>query len=214
MPIIKVKCITHRSDPILQGTLEGVPINEDHRIVSVNASSILWNFLEEQLGDVVTGVNVDPSTGWANVFVQVNNRYIGQPFRVASLIWGYSSPYLAKNIMVVDTDIDIYDLKKIAWAFAYRVDPKKGLHIFPGWGSPTDPVVHPKDRYTHTYVKVNQLLIDATKPIHESPPSEQWRNEKFPPLAYPDGETMKKVEERWEELGLTSFMKKKRLLQS
>ena len=204
-PIINVRCITHRSDPILQGTLEGVPIGEDQRIESINSSSNLWNHLEGYMVGV-TGVNVDPSTGWANVFVQVDNRYIGQPFQVASHIWGYASPYAGKNIMVVDTDIDIYDLNKIAWAFAYRVDPKKDLHIFPGWGSPTDPVIHPKDRYTHTWIKLNRLLIDATKPIHENPPSEKWHNQKFAPIAYPDAETMKKVNERWDELGLASFM--------
>lgn len=204
-PIINVQCITHRSDPILQGTLEGVPINEDHRVESVNASSIIWNHLDKFMRGV-TAVNVDPSTAWANIFVQVDNRYIGQPFQVASLIWGFVAPYWGKNIMVVDTDIDIYNWNKISWAFAYRVDPRKDLHIFPGWGSPTDPVVHPKDRYTHTWTKVNRLLIDATKPIHENPPAEKWHNERFAPVAYPDDKTMKKVNNRWNELGLESFM--------
>lgn len=207
-PILHVTCITHRSDPILQGTLEGVPINEDHRIMSINSSATTWNFLEKHLGGIVTGVNVDHSTGWANVFVQVDNKYIGQPFEVASSIWSKASPYFAKNIMVVDTDIDIYDLNKIAWAFAYRVDPKKDFHIFPGRGSPTDPVVHPKDRFSAMPL-INRLLIDATKPIHENPPSSQWHNERFAPVSYPDSETMKKVQERWEGLGLASFMNKR-----
>ena len=206
-PIINIRCITHRLDPIFQGTLEGVPINEDHRIMSINSSSCVWNFLETHLGGIVTGVNVDPSTGWANVFVQVNNKYIGQPFEVASAIWSKASPYFAKNIMVVDKDIDIYDLNKIAWAFAYRVNPKKDFHIFPGRGSPTDPVAHPKD-YFSVMPLVNRLLIDATKPIHENPPAERWNNERFPMLSYPDDETMNKVKKRWEELGLASFMKK------
>jgi 3-polyprenyl-4-hydroxybenzoate decarboxylase len=125
---------------------------------------------------------------------------------VATLIWGFIVPYWGKNVMVVDTDIDIYDWNKISWAFAYRVDPKRDLHIFPGWGSPADPVVHPKDIFTHTWSKMNRLLIDATKPIHENPPSEKWHNERFAPVAYPDAETMRKVNERWGELGIESFM--------
>ena len=108
----------------------------------------------------------------------------------------------------------MYDLKKVAWAFAYRVDPKKDLHTFPGWGSPTDPVIHPKDRKEYSWTKINRLLIDATKPIHENPPSEVWNNEKFAPIAYPDSATMEKVGDRWEELGLASFMKNYRLSQS
>lgn len=205
-PIINVRCITHRSDPILQGTLEGVPINEDHRIESVNASSVIWNHLDQYMKGV-TAVNVDPSTAWANIIVQVDNRYIGQPHQVASLIWGFIAPYWGKNIMVVDTDIDIFDGNKISWAFAYRVDPKKDLITFPGWGSPTDPIVHPAERHTHTWTKVNRLLIDATKPIHENPPAEEWNNERFAPVAYPDEETMKKVNDRWDKLGLAAFLK-------
>ena len=64
-PVMKINCITYRDDPILQGTMESVPINEDHRVESINHSTFLWQELNRQMIGV-TGVNVDPSTGWAN----------------------------------------------------------------------------------------------------------------------------------------------------
>lgn len=62
IPVFHVNCITFRNDPIYQGTLEGVPINEDHRVSSVNHSAVVWDLLDERMVGV-TGVNVDPSTG-------------------------------------------------------------------------------------------------------------------------------------------------------
>src|SRR4030067_3617604 len=42
-PVVTWSCITHQDDPILQATLEGVPINEDDRMTSVNMSALYWD---------------------------------------------------------------------------------------------------------------------------------------------------------------------------
>jgi len=200
-PVLEVKCITCRKDPILQGTLEGMPINEDHIISSVNHSAAMWDLLDERMTGV-TGVNVDKSTAWANVFVQIDNSYYGQVHQVAANIWssGFSN-MIGKNIMVVDEDVDIYDLNKIMWAFAYRVRPSKDLVTYPGWVSYLDPVVHPKDRIAAAVNKGERLLIDATKPF-DNPKTEQWFGFNFAPLAYPDDETMNHVRKRWVKYGI------------
>ena len=65
------------------------------------------------------GVNVDPSTGWTNAFIQIDNSYIGQVHQAATGIWCQDWAFqVAKNIMVVDDDINIFDLNQLAWAFA------------------------------------------------------------------------------------------------
>jgi 4-hydroxy-3-polyprenylbenzoate decarboxylase len=200
-PVFLVKCITFRNDPILQGTLEGVPINEDHRICSVHHSASVWDLLEERMVGI-TGVNVDPSTGWTNVFVQIDNSYVGQVFQVAANIWSAGiSNMVGKNVFVFDTDVDIYDLKKIMWAFAYRVSPSRDIVEFPGWISPLDPVVHPKDKIHEAVNRGNRLLIDATKPL-DWPRTDKWFGERFAPVAYPDLGTMEKVRSKWESYGI------------
>jgi len=59
-----------------------------------------------------------PSTH-GNVFIQIDNSYVGRSFRRHSYGESYCKQ-AGKNIIVVDEDIDIFDLKKVAWAFAYR----------------------------------------------------------------------------------------------
>lgn len=200
-PVFRVKAITFRNDPILQGTLEGVPINEDHWCCSVTHGGYLWNALNERMAGV-TGVNVDPSTGWANVFVQIDNTYLGQVHQVAANIWSLGiSTMVGKNIYVFDKDIDIYDLRKVMWGLAYRVDPARDIIKYPGWISPTDPVVHPAQRSRVAVYRGHRLLVDSTKPV-DNPRSDLWMGEKFAPLAYPDDETMRLVSERWGEYGV------------
>ena len=110
------------------------------------------------------------------------------------------SNMMGKNIIVCDQDVDIYDLRKVFWALAYRVDPTRDIIQFPGWISALDPIVHPKDRIGYGGNKGTRLLIDATKPI-DRPRSEELMGEKFAPVAYPDEETMAKVRRRWHDYG-------------
>jgi 3-polyprenyl-4-hydroxybenzoate decarboxylase len=62
---------------VAQGTLEGMPINEDHRICSVSHSALIWDLVEERMTGV-NGVNSDASTAYENLIVQIDNTYYGQ----------------------------------------------------------------------------------------------------------------------------------------
>jgi 4-hydroxy-3-polyprenylbenzoate decarboxylase len=199
-PPFKVKCITFRNDPILQGTMEGMPINEDHRMCSVSHSALIWDLLEERMTGV-TGVNSDPSTAYANLIVQIDNSYYGQVHQVAANIWSsHLSNMMCKNIIVCDKDVNIYDLNRVFWALGYRVDPSKDIIQFPGWISALDPIVHPKDRLGPGGNKGIRLLIDATKSIDRPRTDEYW-GERFAVVAYPDDATMTKVRAGWEKYG-------------
>ena len=202
-PPFKVKCITFRNDPILQGTMEGLPINEDHRICSVSHSAVIWDLLDERMTGV-TGVSNDPSTAYANLIVQIDNSYYGQVHQVGANVWSsHLSNMMCKNIIVCDQDVDIYDLNRVFWALAYRVDPPKDIMQFPGWISALDPIAHVKDRLSAGGNKGTRLLIDATKSI-ERPRSEEYFGERFPPVAYPDQKTMQQVRKRWTEYGINA----------
>jgi UbiD family decarboxylase len=206
-PVFTVNCITFRNDPILQGTMEGIPINEDHRIESVNHSSVVWDRLDERMPGV-TGVNVDASTGWANVFVQIDNSYLGQVYHVACGIWSNPLSFMVgNNVWVVDQDVDIYDLGQIMWAFAYRCDYKRDIHAFPGNISPLDPRTHPDERTRIAINKGWRVLFDCTKPV-DWQRTPKWFGEKFAPLAAADEETLAKVRARWDEYGIGPGKKK------
>ncbi|MBI2849361.1 MAG: UbiD family decarboxylase [Chloroflexi bacterium] len=201
-PVVTWKCITCRKDPVLQGTLEGVPINESDRMLATTVSALYWDHLNEHVPGV-KAVYLEPSGSTA--IVQVDNSYLGQPYQVASAIWSLSfSGQLGKNVMVVDEDIDIFDPDKLFWALGTRVSPLRDVIMVPGVTLVTDPSIHPRDRVGGaggTTLQTTRLLIDATK-YFGNPRTEAWFGEKFAPVCYPDDETMKLVRQRWAEYGI------------
>lgn len=208
-PVVTWNCLTCRTDPVLQGTFESPPTNESDNVVTINHSSLYWDYLNRQMPGV-TGVHIHSS---GMVFVQVDNSYFGQPQQVAYAIWGHSgSPNFGKHVMVVDQDIDIFDPDKLFWAFYTRVYPPRDILQAPGAVQVVDPGVHPKDRISvpgETTYMTTRLLIDATKYLG-NPRTEIWYGEKFAPLCYPDESTMEHVRKRWKEYGIEEVLHKRR----
>jgi 3-polyprenyl-4-hydroxybenzoate decarboxylase len=115
----------------------------------------------------------------------------------------YLSNMMARNIIVCDQDVDIYDRNKVFWTVDYRVNPEKDIVKFPGWISALDPIVHPKDCTGRDGNKGNRLLIEATKPINRRG-ADEYFGERFAIFAYPYRDTMKYVHSNWEKYGITN----------
>jgi 4-hydroxy-3-polyprenylbenzoate decarboxylase len=202
-PVMKVICMTHRRDPIYQGTLEGPPPNEDSHCSSINLSVLGWEALQKMGIPGITDVFCPPSVGLGtNVRVQINKRYQGHAKQIAACLWGGTTTNF-KNVLVVDEDIDVYDPDSIEWAVAYRVDPREDLVIFPGaQGSPLDPSNDPRwqDPTIFGGGRWNRLLIDATKTWRWGV-REEWGGKRFPQKVEVRAEIQRKVRERLKEYG-------------
>jgi len=201
-PVVTWNCITCRKDPIFQGTLEGMPINESDRMTVIGVSANFKDYLSQQVVGV-KGVYLEPA-GMA-LIIQIDNSYLGQVYQVAMAAMGHrTSTMYGKNIIIVDEDINIYDPNQIFWALGTRVLPPRDIIQVPGVTLPMDPSVHPKDRITvagETNIATTRLIIDATKYIG-NPRSNLLFGERFSPVCYPDKETMKSVYGRWQEYGI------------
>ena len=68
--------------------------------------------------------------------------------------------YLGRYVVVVDDDIDVYDMNDVLWAMCTRVDPPVDTDfIRRAWSGPLDPVI-PKDQKGFS----SRAIIDATRP--------------------------------------------------
>jgi 4-hydroxy-3-polyprenylbenzoate decarboxylase len=205
-PVLDITCITHRNDPIFIDTLDGtgadlVATEEDY-VSAINSSAALWDYLERNGIRGVTGVWMDPDMIWTNIFVSINKQYYGHAKHVAAALWGYEKGnVIGKYIVVVDSDVDIFNLKKINSAIANRTRGQKDVIIFPyGQGAPTDPGIEMLD--SEGKIKGwDRVLIDATWPM-EWQPREEWGGLNHPPSVLARSETIEKVRKRWNELGI------------
>ena len=89
-----------------------------------------------------------------------------------------TEPENFRMIVVVDSDIDVYDEKEVSWAIGTRFDAERDLQIIPHWNGPGGllPTNWEYDDQGEQAARMSSaVIVDATKP---APPI------KFPSRAY------------------------------
>ncbi len=199
-PVINVKCITHRQDPIFQGTYEGMPPNEDHMITFVNQSALAWKMFED-IGFVgVKGVNFPPGADpWLSAIISIEKRYEGQGIDASRALLASKVGSFLKHVVVVDEDIDLFDLENVLWAINTRFQASRAIITRFEHGSMLDP-----SKPVEWGGVTDRMVIDATWPMtHEFPPRPEWGGLRHPPALKPSEDLLDQVRRRWGEYGLT-----------
>jgi UbiD family decarboxylase len=147
-----------------------------------------------------------PITALANMRVQINKIYRGHAQQVAAALWGRADPHTAKNLIVVDKDIDVFDDEAVEWALAYRTNADMGAVQFMSntVGDLLDPSTPLPQRNPMKYGigKWKRMLIDATV-NWELEPEEAYGGKREPPICTEiSKETVELLNRRWKEYGL------------
>ena len=162
-PVIEVTAITHRKDPIFQAALTGMPTTENHILRQIPMeATYYWELKKRHPG--VTAVHF-PAAGAILflVIIAVKQTYL---YEARNAIASMFATRRNKIIIVVDDDIDIYDMEKVMWAVATRSRPEEDVVVFPRLStSGMDPSAF---RLEGTDSFWNSGLgIDATKPYRQ-----------------------------------------------
>jgi len=211
-PVVNVKCVTYRDDPIFRGSMEGNRPGwptENSFPECIAMSAAIWKHLQDCGIPGVTDVWLNPVGTYLNIFVQIRKSYRGHAKEIASAIWGQSSAYWCfKNVMVVEEDIDIRDYEQLEWAFAFRVNAREDdIVMMPGtFGSVLDPScrLEERDIYKYGSGKWTRVLIDATR-NWEFERWEAWNKSVYPPIIVMDKKLEDYVKSRWDEYGLSEI---------
>jgi len=186
-PIIKVKRLYHRNNPIILGAPPTRPPCEFNYMRCFLRSALIWKQMEAAGVPDVTGVWCHESGGARlYVFVSIKQRYPGHA-RQAGMIASYChvGAYLGRYVIVVDDDIDVTNTNDVLWAMATRSDPESDIEIVRrSWSGPLDPVI-PREKKGHN----SRAIIDACRPY-------EWRDQ-FPPVAESSPEVRRAAEAKW-----------------
>ncbi len=157
-PVIEVSALTHRKSPIYQAALTGMPTTENHILKQLPLEATYYWELKRQHASV-TGVHF-PAAGTVGLIVVVAMKQ-AQEFEARNVIATMLGTRRNKIIIVVDDDVDIYDMEKVLWAVATRCRPDEDVVQFSHLATPAlDPSVK--------RLGVGAGLgIDATKPFGE-----------------------------------------------
>ena len=187
VPVIQVKAVYYRTDPILCGFPLLKPSSGDNMHHALMRSAIIWNALDEAGVPDVKGVWAHPAGGRFLTIISIQQRYPGHARQAAVLASQCrSGAYLGRYVVVVDDDIDITNSEEVLWAISSRSDPAESIDILRRtWSGPLDPRI-PRDLAGHN----SRAVIDATRPY-------EWR-EKFPKVSGPSRELKESVAKKWQ----------------
>ncbi len=186
-PVLDIKAIYHRNNPIILGCPPQRPPDELARYRAVTRSALLRQQIARAgVPDVKAVWAHEVGTARMLVAVSITQRYGGharQAGHVACMC--HVGAYCGRYVIVVDDDIDVSNLDEVIWAMISRSDPATSIDIITNaWSTPLDPRLAPEDRAKGNYTN-SRAIIDACRPFH-------WRNE-FPRVNMPSKETMKKA---------------------
>lgn len=151
-PLMRVVSITMRRCPIFEHTWVGQYVYSD-----IAHSSLLRAFLLTRFSGVGPINPVSPYT----YIVQFKPRHPGDVRRLASMAHGFSSH--VKHLIIVDEDVDPFDLPAVFWSLGARVDATRQVHIVPNLtGERVDPSAQ---EGLNAHTGVGGLIIDGTEPI-------------------------------------------------
>lgn len=155
--VFAVQRIRMRRDALFHSVVSGM--SQDHILVScVTREGEILNTLRRNLPNVLS-VHVPHRTcGAFLAIVQMKKTAQGEPQQAMMAALG--TEFYTKYVIVVDEDVDIFDMNDVMWAVATRVRAEQDIVFIPGCkGAILDPTSDPE---TFTVTKMG---IDATRPI-------------------------------------------------
>jgi len=186
---IDVKCITHRNNPVFWGTTVGRAVTDTHMTMALTYGATLWQQLVAMKIPGVKAVYCPPEgSGRFLAIISMKQMYPGHADQVlTAAISTEMGAYGLKTVIVVDEDIDPWDISRVMYALSFRFQPNRSQVIKRGRSTPLDPSLPINAREI-----TGRLLLDATIPY-------DWKEKPIPIEL--DPEMVKKIEARWSELG-------------
>jgi len=127
-PVIEVSAITHRKNPIFQAALTGMPTTDNHILKQLPLEATFYWMLKKEFPGV-TAVHF-PAAGTVGMIavIAMKQAFESEARNVIATMLGSRRN---KIIIIVDDDIDIYDMEKVLWAIATRTQADADVVIFP-----------------------------------------------------------------------------------
>ena len=187
-PYIKALALYHRNDPILLGSPPSKGLASDQGFWrAIWRSALVYNEIERAGIPAVRGVWC-PAFGGSRLFiiVSIKQSYPGHATEVGHIAsQTRAGAYLGRYVVVVDDDIDPYDIEDVMWAICTRSDPQEMDIIKRAWSGPLDPLIRePTNGWTNS-----RGIIYAVKPY-------AWYDE-FPKTSLNSNDLRNKVFAKW-----------------
>lgn len=188
-PVFHLTAMTHRRDAVYPTIVVGVPPKEDD-FLGKATERIFLPLVRQVLPEVV-----DMNLPFEGVFhnlaiIAIKKRYPGHARKVMSAVWGLGQLMFTKVVIIVDADVDVHNLKEVAWKVGCSIDPKRDFMFVDG---PLDTLNHASSMEAYG----SKVGIDATRKGPGEGFTRPWPDE-----IVMDEAVRRRVDQRWKEFGL------------
>jgi len=188
-PVFHLTCITHRQDPIYAATVVGPPPMEDFYLGKA-IERIFLPLMKLQLPEI-RDVSMPPEGVFHNlVLVAIRKSYPGHARKVMHALWGMGQAMFTKCIVVVDEDVDVQNVREVAWKALNHIDPERDIEFSFG---PADSLDHASRLPNYG----SKMGVDATRKWPEEGFTRPW-----PEVIRMSPEVRRRVDELWKLAGL------------
>jgi 4-hydroxy-3-polyprenylbenzoate decarboxylase len=188
-PVFHVTCVTQRKHPIYATTIVGPPPMEDYYMGKA-IERIFLPLMRLQLPEVRDICMPAEGIFHNLILVAIRKSYPGHARKVMHAIWGLGQAMFSKCIVVVDEDVDVQNVREVAWKALNNIDPERDIQF----------VLGPVDSLDHASRLVNfgsKMGVDATR---------KWPGEGFtrpwPDIIRMSPEVKSRVDALWKKAGL------------
>ena len=169
LPVIKVKAVTHRVNPIMQTCIG--PSEEHVSMAGIPTEASILDMVERAMPGRVQNVYAHSSGGGKFIAVIQFKKTVpsdeGRQRQVALLAFS-AFPEL-KQVILVDEDVDIFDTNDVLWAMTTRMQADVDIVTIPGVRChPLDPSNDPACSWSiRDHGIACKTIYDATVPFNQ-----------------------------------------------
>lgn len=136
-PVIEISAITHRRQPIYHAALTGLPTTENHIIKQLPVEATYYDELKGKFTGVKT-VHFPSAGGTAYIVIIAMKQHA--KYEARNVIAHMLATTRNKLVVVVDEDVDIFNMDHVMWAISTRCQFDRDVITIPRlFGSRMDP---------------------------------------------------------------------------
>jgi len=130
-PVFHVTCVTQRKNPTYLTTVVGVPPMEDFYLGM--ASERIFLPLIQKTHPEIVDMHFPAEGIFHNlVIISIDKRYPGHARKIMSAVWGLGQLMFSKTVVIVDKDVDVHNLREVAWIVGTHMDPSRDVQMTKG----------------------------------------------------------------------------------
>ena len=193
-PVMDVKAIYHRNNPIMLGCPPLRPPDEIARLKAIIRSGMLRdNLTRAGVPDVTAAWAHEVGTSRLLLGIAIKQRYAGHATQAGHIACQcHVGAYAGRYVIVVDDDIDVSNLEELIWAMLTRSDPATSIDIVHNaWSTGLDVRIDPDKRARNDFTN-SRAIINACRPWH-------WRHQ-FPKVTTSSPEALKAARAKFAHL--------------